>query len=503
MDAVLTAEARTDLRALLRHWLAAISGKLLAHEFALFRLDRQPLEARIGLMSGEGEDDGLYRAFVGHLRGGDWSAVAAAYPEWDRLRSVVVTRWRERSWELLSRLRGDGDAIRERLLGGRDPGRVARILPLSDDRHDGGGTVLELRFEDGERLVYKPRTVGLERWFGVLLARLEDPARGLSGLGVPQILDHGAYGWVEYVDHEPCRTVDGVERFFVRAGALLAVFHGLGSIDCHLENLIAHGDRPVLVDAETVLQPDVEASVSTERSRSGDPAGVLETGFLPNPVGGGDADQSGIDGGRIASRIDDVLTFRETGSDGMALRPMSVEVTQARNGVRLGETRIDPRAHLGALEEGFQRMYDRLMDVRLSLLASPLWRGGRRHPVRYLARSTRTYWLLALSSLEPRFLADPAARRRELNRLRAPLHEPGASPWLESLIQAEVQAVADLDVPSFRSTADSRALALGKDPAVRLFRESPLDRAERRLRSLGPGDRRRQLEAIRDALSPS
>ena len=38
---------------------------------------------------------------------------------------------------------------------------------------------------------------------------------------------------------------------------LLAVLHALGATDVHRENLVAAGDRPVLVDAETVMHPQL------------------------------------------------------------------------------------------------------------------------------------------------------------------------------------------------------------------------------------------------------
>jgi lantibiotic modifying enzyme len=43
---------------------------------------------------------------------------------------------------------------------------------------------------------------------------------------------------------------------------LLALVQALEGTDCHLENIVASGDQPVLVDAETLLHPRAAAVIA-------------------------------------------------------------------------------------------------------------------------------------------------------------------------------------------------------------------------------------------------
>lgn len=501
---LLTPDACEHLRTVLRLWLSAVSGKVLAHEFALYRLDRlSPLEGAF-----RADDRGvadLYGRFVGDLLGGDWRPFEAEYTEWARLRNVVVDGWLESSVELLERLARDDEAICRRFAAGHATGRVAGLRPLSDDRHEGGRLIVGLAFENGTQLVYKPRPVGIEVWFGDLLAALHAGDAPVPDLRTPAILDRGDYGWCEYLPSQECTSSAGVARFFQRSGALLAVFHALGAVDCHLENLVAHGEHPVLVDAETVLQGaprrwQRQGPGEIDPWVSDDDAGVLETGFLPNPFNAQGPDTSGLDGGRRPVPVDGVVLWQEVNTDRMALREGTVSSKQAVNGVRLDGEIVDPRAHVADLTAGFDAMYARLVHRRDALLDSALWARARSQRIRFLARSTSVYWRLALSSLEPRFMNDGAGRRGELQRLFAPLEQCADPRRLRPLLEAEVGALQDLDVPTFSVGAGDRDLRLGSAPIPGFFQESGLARAERRLRALSPADRARQHEFMAQAL---
>ena len=72
-------------------------------------------------------------------------------------------------------------------------------------------------------------------------------------------------------------------RFYERAGALLCVLHALRGTDCHRDNLVACGEFPVLVDAETVMQPEaaVGDGSAVPREDADFVDSVVRTGLLP------------------------------------------------------------------------------------------------------------------------------------------------------------------------------------------------------------------------------
>ena len=504
VGALLTPTARHDLDWILRWWLTAASAKVLVHEFALFRLDRR---SSLDALASPGSETGseLYRAFVAHLLAGDWEAVGLEYPEWDRLRGLVIDQWVDGTAELLERLARDRDVLQRRFAGGCRIGKLLAVRPLSDDRHREGRTVLELGFVHGARVVYKPRPVGIEVWFGQLLSWLSGERPSLLDPGTCSIVDRGTYGWSEFIPVRSCRSIDAVSRFFQRSGALLAVLHALGSVDCHLENLIAHGEHPVLVDAETVLQPRPRLwrrpSVDSCPQDRTEVAGVLETGFLPRPSRRDDADTSGLDGGRITRPIEGALVWRGINTDRMALVDGTASSMNTANGAYLGSQRVDPCRHEAELLLGFDSMYARLVEMRPSLLESSLWKSARGCAIRFLARSTSTYWLMALESLEPRFLRNGSTRRGELERLFVVRDACADAARILPLLQAEVDALARLDVPAFYVPSDDRDLQLQADTIPGFFQESGLGRSARRIGRLGPEDQARQHDLIRQSLA--
>ena len=85
---------------------------------------------------------------------------------------------------------------------------------------------------------------------------------------VLKVLDRSTHGWVEFVEHLPCRDRDEARRYYERAGMLLSLFYVLEGTDCHHQNIIASGEYPVLIDAETLMHHRAPRGSPRERKRS-------------------------------------------------------------------------------------------------------------------------------------------------------------------------------------------------------------------------------------------
>ncbi len=268
--------------------LVEIAGRTLFEEFSVRRPQGSLLlERLVGSSTPPRHPDADYRAFVSALaaRGGI-AALSARSPLLSRFLTEVTDAWVDSSAELLTRLAADREVLAMALAPGHqgDPGHVVSIRCGLSDPHQRGRMVATLAFESGLRVVYKPRPLGVEAAWGQFLAwcRRERPDLGPEA---PRILDRGPYGWAEYVEHRACGDGDDLGRFSVRTGALLSLLHALGGTDAHFENVIARGGQPVLVDAETVLQPRARPlGPRTVRAAPGCEwfeRSVLRTGLLP------------------------------------------------------------------------------------------------------------------------------------------------------------------------------------------------------------------------------
>ncbi|MFD1051544.1 DUF4135 domain-containing protein, partial [Kibdelosporangium lantanae] len=106
-------------------------------------------------------------------------------------------------------------------------------------------------------------------------------------LYTPPVLLRDDYGWSGFVEHRDCADAAGANAFYWRTGALLALLYTFCATDVHLENLIAQGEYPVLIDLESLFHSAVPGRADQLWH---DPAadllsnGVMAVGLLPNKL---------------------------------------------------------------------------------------------------------------------------------------------------------------------------------------------------------------------------
>ncbi len=505
--------ARSGLRALLLQRLAVLSAPTL---YECFEHYRSRVEAHRsldpdGAAAGAVESRATYREFVRRMIAGGMLRLLHDFPALARAMATVALFWRESSRELLKRLAQDRDAISQLFADGSALGEVVTIDAGRSDPHAGGRTVHLLGFASGLRLVYKPRALGADSAFLELLhwlARRGAPIPPpLARTFAARVLTRGSHGWAEYVEQRDCADAVAVRRYYQNAGSLLALLHALGSTDCHYENIVASGDRPVLVDLETVLQPEIaRAEPPRDRARSLGARrlyddSVLRTGMLPAWQGAGD--DRAYDTGGLTADDDQTTPFTAVGWRAANSDVMRIERRRATTGShpnlpRIAGRAIPPAGYVNDIVLGFSRMYEWLAAHRDELLApgGPLARLAR-EDVRFLARPSSVYDHVLRRSLRRDVLHDGAARGVELELLARGLL--GLSPGLWPLLEAEERALEQLDIPVFTIRGDATHLAIG-DHTVPVAR-SGLQVARARLESLCPAELERQLRILRSSFA--
>lgn len=210
------------------------------------------------------------------------------YPALSRQLATMVLQWERNTSELFVRLFRDLASI-ERDIVQANLGLLQHVNGTLSDRHEDGRRVLILEFEQNKRLVYKPRSAGVDVAFQnflswLNLAGIHPKLRVLRTLASPDC------GWVEFVKSDPLPAPELANAFYMRHGIFLAVLYLLKGTDFHAENVIASGEHPVLVDLETLLHADPRFTVegfsptaAEEKLRES----VFATGLLPG-WGGGD-----------------------------------------------------------------------------------------------------------------------------------------------------------------------------------------------------------------------
>ncbi len=301
--------------------------------------------------------------------------ILAEYPVLARQLALCIEQWLEVSLEFLGRLCADWQMIRSQFAPHDDPGLLLELVAGAGDTHRGGRSVMIARFDSGFRVVYKPKSLAIDTHFQELLAWLngrgcEPPLRTLT------VLDRGDYGWVEFVQNEACHTIEEIERFYQRLGAYLALLYAINASDFHLENLIASGEHPLLIDLETLFNPeferfeDEEATAAAARSML---QSVLVVGMLPQRLWSADEyggiDISGLGGEEGQLSPDRLPQAAAAGTDMMRFERQRVELSGESNRPRLDGVEASAIDHVPQVLAGFRSMYQLLLHNRVELLA--------------------------------------------------------------------------------------------------------------------------------------
>jgi len=247
---LLSSEAHGRLQRHLLQSLAFYAGPTLYFVFALERIQQQSSLER--LLASD-HNRAFYQRFVAHMLQGQLARIFQEYAVLARLLATISDRWVEATVEFLQRLAADLPDLQHVFGGAAALGSVSAVEAALSDPHRGRRSVISLTFSSGHRLVYKPKNLGLEEVYQHLLAWCNAQRAPLT-FSILRVLNRSSYGWVEYVEHRPCEDQAAAQRYFQRAGMLLCLVYVLEGSDCHYDNLIAHGEHPLLVDLETLLQ---------------------------------------------------------------------------------------------------------------------------------------------------------------------------------------------------------------------------------------------------------
>ncbi|MFC5924173.1 type 2 lanthipeptide synthetase LanM family protein [Micromonospora vulcania] len=410
----------------------------------------------------------------------------ADYPVLARQAYELTHDWAERTVEFLERLVDDAPTLGAVFHAGVPVGRLVEIEETGDPHRD-GRRVLVATFDSGLRLVYKPRPVAVEARFQHLLAWLND--RG-ADLHTFTVLARGEHGWAEYVDTRAPGTPDGHRRYAHRFGALLALLQAVGATDCHQENVLVHGEHPVLVDLETVFTPSVVRAAS---ARGGDAIAdsVLAVGLLPR------ADEAAGPAGDGCN----CSAWQGAGTDEMRLcAPGHHHDEPGVQDPAAASPVTDVAEHLPQVVDGFAAMYRLLANAREDLLApdGPVTAFAD-DEIRVVLRPTRTYLRLRDAALHTDVLQDGLDTERLYDWLWSGVAE---LPLLTATVAAERADLARRDVPVFTTRVDSRDLWTSRGRRLPgLLARSGLAEARRRLARLDSADLARQRWLIEAAFA--
>jgi type 2 lantibiotic biosynthesis protein LanM len=492
--------ARASLRLALLRELSSLGTAALYERFAKARSASPPQHDAASPSPRNGT--ALYDRFVADMQAGGWRRLFEDKPVLLRLFATVTRQWIDASREMVLRLDADLAAIRRDILHSGNAGRVAGFEGNLSDPHNNGRSVRIVSFEDGARVVYKPKDLRLDAAWHALVERL-NAAQAPIELKAVRAIARDGYGWTEFIDHAACGDAAGFARFFQRAGGWLALFHCFAATDMHQENMIACGDHPVPIDLEMILQAGAEergaeapedfafAAAAEIVSNSVTAVGLLPAyGRSPDnivfAVGGMTADwnaKTEVIWDKINSDA-----MRPAKANQAAKTSPNLPHVDGRN-ARFGD-------HVDDFVAGFEQYANFLL--RYGRGAGRLFDGFAGVPVRNVIRATRFYYMLLQRLRNHKAMDDGviwSAQADFIARLSdwQSEHNP-----LWPLQRAERAALVVLNVPHFVSPSDGHDIGDANGSSVHTALPSGLDRARARFANFDEREIAWQSEVIRE-----
>lgn len=460
--------------------LSRLCAQVLSKEFSAIR--PAGYEFLSCLVEESGQSNQLYLQFVQELQQKEkWVRLFKKYPVMGRLVSIAVEFWVESTAEFISRLGRDLPDIQKTFGQGDVPlGCAVDIQTSLSDPHHRGRSVMIVTFTSGLKVVYKPRDLGISEAYNEFLKW----CNACGQFKTVQVLNRSGYGWEEYIEHLPCNDEETAKRFYERSGKLLCVLYVLQARDCHYENLLAHGEYPIIVDTECLMSPIPKENKDDFFVRS-----VFFIGLLPQWRFKGEDnlvafDISGFGMGEPKEEGKE-SQWKYVNTDSM-VEMMVAKTRQYKNAPKIDNHAANAGDYVGELTSGFTQMYHWFLQRRDHLLAetSPL-KLFQNKKVRYVCRNTSLYGGIQYNSRLWDCLRNGVDRSIELDQLGYAMLQTKEKPPLWSFLDTELHSMEQMDIPylSMLSSEISNSIVKqsGYDEAFDLVKNLSLEDLKQQL----------------------
>ncbi|MBD2207954.1 type 2 lantipeptide synthetase LanM [Calothrix sp. FACHB-1219] len=498
--------------------LSEIAAHAVELKFSSFRATKQSALFYILRQSDNNVKRDRYTEFIQQMLNQDGLITFfLEYPVIARLLAITIDFWVDAIGEFLSHLAADYAEIQQLFQPDANLGQVVEVKSNLSDPHNNHHTVIILTFASGLKLVYKPKGLHIDEAYFNFLSWFNQQEVDLT-FKCLKMLNRPHHGWVEFVEYSPCEDETEVKRFYQRTGILLGLLYILHGNDCHVENLIACGEHPVVIDLETVMHPTLKEEEDSHKSPNALELAfrfivqnsVLQTHLLPqwHVAMGGKlvCDFSPLVANDQESSQYDTPIFLDINTDKMRLKYEAISTDLGGNHLpALGETKISPDNYVEDLIIGFQKVYIFLLNYREFLLSdnSPLLNFSHQR-IRLLFRGTQAYASILNNAQRTEYLKDGVDRNIKLELLgRAYVNEKN-KPLFWPLLTQELQSMLQMDIPYFSAFTDGEAVFPGlSSVSVIDCLMSTFPRAVARIKALDETDLNRQIEVIRGAFNSS
>ena len=400
----------------------------------------------------------------------------------------------------VDRLAQDHDLIVEKLCEGKNFSHILKIKGGISDSHKKGSSVFIVSLDNGYQIVYKPHSLECEEKYQTFLDFVSKGCK--YTIGKYTILNCGKYGWEEYVQQADCHTEAEVKRYFYRFGMLIFANYILNTNDLHVENLIAVGETPIIIDTETILGNYRVDYAETARDRIHliIQDSVLYSGLLPcykYAQAGHGINMGAINGSAGDEYPITIPRIKDNFTSNMHFEYVHPVTEENSNQVILKGRSVDPTKYKQEVNEGFCDAYLNLLKRKKKALEAV--KVFCNINIRYLVQDTQRYSMILHTSYHPDFLQNAMFRELMLCSLLKDYKKVQGN---IEIVRSEIMDMLEMDIPYFYMNSSDTDLFDSRGKAIhKYFRESSFHYVEKKIKKLSRKDMTTQSIYLQIALT--
>lgn len=334
---------------------------------------------------------------------------------------------------------------------------IKQVEICKGDWHKGTGSVSKVNLNSGS-IYYKTycleRNIQYQKIYGYLCER-----KGIHNKKI-KYLSRANYGWEENIENKSCKTREEIKRYYYRMGIHLFLAYSLGATDLHGENIIAHGEYPVIIDMETYpgFIPHFDRSSTKDKAetslRERIVTSVMRTGMLPVLTWGRENNRVLISAMNMNGKIRTpfkVPVVKDDKTSNIHIEYEQVEFEMEECIVRLNGEAVNSAEYTEYLVQGFQAAYLEMMkDEKIKAMLEKFYYGKSR----VVLRHTQQYYMYLFASFHPDYMES----REQRKKLLQVMHKDGETQLQKELRDYEIESLLELNIPYFEIDAHSTSI---------------------------------------------
>lgn len=375
--------------------------------------------------------------------------------------------------------------------------RIVHISLGQGDTHQQGQTVIKLEYSSGKVILFKPRDLRTTKVYNEFIYWLNSKKQVLQ-MPTYNVLCFSEYTFEEFINKKSCNNEKEIEDYYTRYGQLIAIMYLLRGNDFHMENLIANGEFPYIVDLETIIQNRVSYQLpnnaySKARDKMLDL--VSSTSLLPDNYHiGKDSviDISALNGRgvKLPNQVEGPINKQ---TDDLKFDLIDIELPEANNIPDIQGKSVSYKNYINAIVLGYRETCKLFLKYKEELIneRDGILKKFEGVKVRVILRPTAHYNNMLQSTYHPDYMRNSLDRESVLENI-------WAQPFLyKEVIISEYEDLMDNDIPIFFNYTNSCDLIDSKGNIYKnFFKETGFVKMKQNLLKMNNDEIEKQISVI-------